>query len=108
MERKGKACNEHETDGAHPAFLEVQQFEQTPLWLGFGDDATNDRVPRKLERRWGEDPPESLVSEDVIPIRIQPGYTYFEVLDDVVGQLERLARHFQEIYATDALQEGSE
>ena len=55
-----------------------------------------------LEQRWGENPPESLLSDDVVPILVRPGYVDQEVLDDVVGQLEHLAGLFQEIYAPDA------
>ena len=78
------------------------RFEQTPLWLGFGKQAGKDRIPRKLEQLWGENPPESLSSDDVVPIHVRPGYSSDEVLDDVVRQLEHLAGLFQEIYAADA------
>ena len=78
------------------------KFEQTPLWLGFGNDAGKDGIPRKLEQRWGENPPYSLSAEDVVPIRLLTGCEYDGVLDDVVGQLEHLAGLFQQIYAADA------
>ncbi len=77
------------------------KFEQTPLWLGFGSQATKYGMATKLKQRWGEDPPESLISDDVVPILVRPGYSYYEVLDDVVSQLQRLASLFQEIYAAD-------
>ena len=78
------------------------RFERTPLWLGFQAGAQRKGVPRKLEQRWGDNPPESLSSDDEVPILVQPGYSYYEVLDDVVKQLEHLAGLFQEIYAADA------
>ena len=78
------------------------KYEQTPLWLGFQDSAVQGRMPRKLEQRWGENPPKSLSAKDVVPIRLRTGCEYEEVLDDVVGQLEHFAGLFQQIYAADA------
>lgn len=77
------------------------KFEQTPLWLGFGSQATKYGMAARLKQRWGEDPPESLLSDDVVPILVRPGYSYYEVLDDVVSQLQRLAGLFEEVYAAD-------
>ena len=84
------------------------RFEQTPLWLGFGEQAGKDGMPRKLEQCLGEEAPEPLSSDDVVPIRVRTGCGYYEVLDDVVAQLERFAGLFQEIYATNAADAAGE
>ena len=77
------------------------RLERTPLWLGFQTSARREGMPQKLERCWGEDPPESLLTDSLVPIHLPTGCEYQEVLDDVVGQLEHLAGLFQEIYAAD-------
>ena len=78
------------------------RLERTPIWLGFQTSARDYGIPRKLGQRWEENPPESLSTESLVPIRLLTGREYQEVLDDVVGQLKRLAGLFQEIYAADA------
>ncbi|MCY4370021.1 MAG: hypothetical protein OXF41_11565 [bacterium] len=77
------------------------RLERTPIWLGFQTSARHDGIPRKLIRHWGENPPESLATESLVPIRLLTGCEYQEVLDDVVRQLQDLASAFQEIYTAD-------
>lgn len=55
-----------------------------------------------LEHKLGEKAPESLLSSDVVPIFLRPGYTYYEVVDDLVKQLRYLATLFQEVYSAES------
>ena len=45
-------------------------------------------------------------TDSLVPIRLPTGSEYVAVVTDVVRQLERLARHFEAIYAADASSEA--
>ena len=71
-----------------------RQYEITPLWFGLNPSAWEhqERILQSLQPLRHQDPPRYFEEEGIIPIRLRTGVEYKLVVDNVVEQLEDIAR----------------